>query len=66
MDGGAPFEHGFWCAFGEERADAVAPNEDGHHLAVTRELKGHESGQGAFVKLVGGVGAGGGVEGRGL
>ena len=45
---------------------ADRPKYGWHTKNVRYILKGHESGQGAFVKLVGGVGAGGGVEGRGL
>lgn len=61
-DGGAALEDGLGGALGEEHAGAVLAREDGHHLAVARELEGQNTGDCALVEVVHGVGAGGRVE----
>lgn len=53
----AAVKNGFWCAFDEKSTSAFMIHQDRHHLAVTRELEGEETGDGAFVVIVNGTGA---------
>jgi len=55
----ASVKNRFWCTFDEEGTCAIVLDEDGHHLAVTREFKSNEASLGALKVVINGVGTGG-------
>lgn len=63
-DGTAAVENGFRCTFDEKSTCAIVVHQDGHHLTVTRELEGEETGNGTFVVVVDSAGTDHGREGR--
>jgi hypothetical protein len=60
-DGRAFLQNGFRSAFDEESARPVEFDKNRHHLAVSGELEGEETGNLTFKVIVDCVGPGGGV-----